>query len=170
MVPTHSSVGSLIVYNTSATFTSTNVVLKKGQIGKEEDTNRYKQGDGVTAWQDLTHAEWGFEIVETAGTGTYAASFSKPFLLAYFPMMLLRVRFGAPNVGATTLNLNGLGAVTIVKNVSATLADGDIVAGGIYELAYDGTNFQLLGSGLGSGSSLSTFQFQFIEGMIAFRV
>jgi hypothetical protein len=47
------------------------------------------------------------------------------------------------NTGAATLNVNSLGAKTIKKLHDQDLATGDIEAGQIITVAYDGTNFQL---------------------------
>lgn len=47
------------------------------------------------------------------------------------------------NVGASTINANGLGAKTIKKRVTDDLGPGDIIAGQIVVISYDGTNFQL---------------------------
>lgn len=47
------------------------------------------------------------------------------------------------NTGAATLNVNSLGAKTIKKAVSSDLVDGDIQAGQVVIVIYDGTNFQL---------------------------
>ncbi len=133
------------VRNTSATLISTNDVFEKGRAIFETDTNRGKVGDGVTAYVDLSYPEWTYEEVPVAaGTDTYTATFSEDILLGYFNMMRLRVKFTNANTGASTINLNGLGAKAIRKNVSAVLVSGDILAGGIYELVYDGTNFQLI--------------------------
>lgn len=59
------------------------------------------------------------------------------------------------NTGSATLNVNTLGAKTIYKAVGGALvvleAD-DIVQGGIYRVAYDGTNMVLVG-GVGGGGS-----------------
>lgn len=132
------------VRNTSATLISTNDVFEKGRIIFETDTNRGKVGDGVTAYVDLSYPEWTYEEVPTtSGTDTYTATFSEDILLVYFNMMRLRVKFTNANTGASTINLNGLGAKDIKKNVSTALSAGDIVAGGIYDLTYDGTNFQI---------------------------
>ena len=45
--------------------------------------------------------------------------------------------------GAATLNVNSLGAKTIVKGVNTTLLDGDIAASMFCTVIYDGTNFVL---------------------------
>lgn len=58
------------------------------------------------------------------------------------------------NTGAATLNVNSLGAKTIKKNKDQDLTNGDIKAGQLVLVQYDGTNFQMLsqlGTGNGSG-------------------
>ena len=47
---------------------------------------------------------------------------------------------------ACSLNVNGLGAKTIKKNVSSDLATGDILANQIVTVIYDGTNMQIIGN------------------------
>lgn len=147
--------GVLPVRNTSTALIATNPVFLYGQVIVETDTNRNKIGDGTSTYTQLTYSEWQYEIVEAAGTDTYTGTFSSPYFLAYFPLMRIRVRFTNANTGAATINLNGLGAKAIRKTVSAALVSGDFLAGGIYELCYDGTNFQVLGS-TSAGSAIPT--------------
>lgn len=54
----------------------------------------------------------------------------------------LKVRFFAnfANTGAATVNVSGIGAVPIRKNVTAALAANDILNGQFVELVYDATN------------------------------
>jgi hypothetical protein len=47
------------------------------------------------------------------------------------------------NTGPATLNVNGLGAITIKKDYNQDLATGDIYANEIVDVTYDGTNFQI---------------------------
>jgi hypothetical protein len=47
------------------------------------------------------------------------------------------------NSGATTVNISSLGAKAIKSQGGAALIGGEIVAGGIYTITYDGTNFVL---------------------------
>lgn len=61
------------------------------------------------------------------------------------------------NTGAASININGLGAKTIVKvagGITTTLADNDIRSGQVCVVGYDGTNFQLQ-STLGNTTSAS---------------
>lgn len=48
------------------------------------------------------------------------------------------------NTGASTLNVNGLGAKALIKDVNTPLVAGDILAGQIVTAIYDGTNFQII--------------------------
>lgn len=145
----------LPVANTSTDLIATNPTFRLGEMVRETDTNRHKIPDGLTDYNNLSYPEFGYEEVEAAGTDTYTATFATGFFLAYFKYMRIRVKFTNTNTGAATINLNGYGAKAIKKSVSAALAAGDILAGGIYELVYDGTNFQMIaGSGSVGGSSL----------------
>jgi hypothetical protein len=65
---------------------------------------------------------------------------------------------GANTTNAVTLNVNGLGAVPVVKNGSSALAVGDLGSGQAFEVTYDGTNFQL-GGGAGGHGALINVQF-----------
>lgn len=53
-------------------------------------------------------------------------------------------RANTANTGASTLNINGMGAKAIVKGVSTALANNDILALMWCQCVYDGTNFVLL--------------------------
>ena len=56
------------------------------------------------------------------------------------------------NTGASTLNVNGLGAKSIVKAVSTALAAGDIAAGQVVVVRYDGTNMQMVSPAITYGA------------------
>jgi hypothetical protein len=58
------------------------------------------------------------------------------------------------NSGASTLTVNGGSAIPIKKNGTTALVTGDITAGQIITVVYDGTNFQIQGgTGAGGGGS-----------------
>ena len=44
-----------VYFNTAAAWTAANEVLRAGGQGFETDTNLFKFGDGVTAWNDLPY-------------------------------------------------------------------------------------------------------------------
>lgn len=92
----------------------------------------------ATALSDTTASPYG----AATGTDTYVVTIS-PSPGPYAAGQSLLVSFANTNTGAATLNVNGLGAKAIKKDISTAIAAGDIVAGRVYELRYDGTNFQL---------------------------
>lgn len=78
------------------------------------------------------------------GTDTYTVTYN-PSPALYIINQKFLIKFVNSNTGAATLNVNGLGAKPIKKNVSSALEAGNIAAGQILLLAYDGTNFQIIG-------------------------
>lgn len=81
----------------------------------------------------------------TGGTTAYVLTTGRT-LPAYATGQVFRLRINATNTGASTLNVDSLGAVSIVKGASTALAAGDLLSGAVYEVSYDGTNFVLVGS------------------------
>ncbi len=57
----------------------------------------------------------------------------------------LRFKNTTENTGAVTLNVNGLGAKSILKNGGTALSASNLKAGGIYTICYSGTAFFLQG-------------------------
>lgn len=86
-----------------------------------------------------------YYAADAGANDTYVITLS-PAPAAYAVGQTFRFKANTANTGAATLNINSLGAVTIVKGVSTTLADGDIAAGQINTVVYDGTNFVLQSS------------------------
>ena len=89
---------------------------------------------------------------DAGSNDTYAITLT-PAPSAYTTGMMLHFLANTVNTGAATLNVNSLGAKTIKKAGTQDLSDGDIKAGQIVAVIYDGTNFQLL-SGVHSFSRL----------------
>lgn len=65
-------------HDTAANWTTINPILASGEIGVETDTNKFKFGDGVTAWNSLAYAAGegggssGTTLTSTDGTTTYS--------------------------------------------------------------------------------------------------
>lgn len=111
------------------------------QINTGSDDNTYPTSLGLNGSKYIDQS--GTKIFATAaGTDTYTASLS-PAITAYSNVSVF-IKFSNANTGASTLNLNSLGAKTIKKNGGAALVSGDISAGTIYALTYDGTDFYLV--------------------------
>lgn len=92
-------------------------------------------------------------IIDTAhyliasGTNTYTAS-AAPDLLVYVTGKPFYVKFTNANTGASTLNVDGLGAKNIYKSISTPLVSNDIPANSIIEMVYDGTSFLVIGGAI----------------------
>lgn len=82
---------------------------------------------------------------DTGSANTYAVTVN-PAPTSYVAGMAVTFLATNANTGASTINVNGLGTKTIKKNISSDLASGDIKAGQVIMLIYDGTNFQFASS------------------------
>lgn len=82
-----------------------------------------------------------------SGTNTYTAS-KTPGLSAYVTGKPFFVKFTNANTGASTLNVDSAGAKNIYKSIGTPLVSGDIPAGSLIEIVYDGTNFQVIGGAI----------------------
>ncbi len=93
----------------------------------------------------------------TSGGTANAQTFTSPSgfaFTAYAAGMVLTFTAGLANTGSATLNVDGLGAKTLKKFGSVNLEAGDIDAGAIVTVIYDGTNFQVV-SGLSSANTVA---------------
>lgn len=98
---------------------------------------------GIPAWNSPSATNTNY-IADTGVANAYVATLS-PALGAYAAGVLVQFKATNVNTTASTVNVNGLGAKTIKKLDGVTdLVSGDIKAGQIVELEYDGTNFQML--------------------------
>jgi hypothetical protein len=125
-----------------------NAVVSVDQGTTNADTSWRQATDNVSVGtSNVVWAAFASNVVYSAtaaGTNTYTATLS-PAITAYSSFQLYLIRFTNANTAAATLNLNSLGAKDIRKNGSTALASGDISAGQIYMICYDGTNMQILG-------------------------
>jgi len=84
-----------------------------------------------------------------AATGlanAYAVTLN-PTPAAYIDGMAVAVKINVANTSTSTINVNGLGAKAIKKANGTDVGAGNLRAGGIYTLRYDGTAFILQGEG-----------------------
>ncbi|AYO30264.1 hypothetical protein D2962_06205 [Biomaibacter acetigenes] len=87
----------------------------------------------------------------TGSANTYAVTLN-PAPSALVDGLCVAVKINVDNTGASTLNVNGLGAKSIKKPNGNDVSVGNLKAGSIYTLRYNGTNFILQGEG-GSGNA-----------------
>ena len=84
---------------------------------------------------------------------TYAVTLT-PAPAAYVEGMMVAVKININNTGASTINVNSLGAKSIKRGNGNNPAAGQLKTGSIYTLRYNGTNFILQGEG-GSGNAVA---------------
>lgn len=107
-------------------------------------TTLYFDPDYASYLNTSTAQKGTFSYAADAGSNdTYVITLS-PIPLSYTTGMVIRFKANTANTGAATLNVNSLGAKSIVKDNTRTLTTGDILAGQIVQVVYDGTNFQLM--------------------------
>jgi len=97
-------------------------------------------------------------FVDGGAVNAIAVTVPTPLVVALVAGTALQVKVANSNTGATTINVNGLGANNVVyPGTAAALSSGQLVAGGIYSFMFDGTNWQYLGSqASGGGTQLVT--------------
>ena len=94
-------------------------------------------------------------FLTVSGTDTLTATVS-PSLTAYAVGQTFNFLAAATNTSAVTINISGLGAKSIKKTGTTALTAGDLISGSLYQIVYDGTNFQLAGiGGVSAGKSIA---------------
>jgi hypothetical protein len=114
--------------------------------GFPENMNYSDVNNAARALEGLI-ARWyadGNSTLDTTGaTNTYALAPNRT-ISAYARGDFFVVEANHTNTGAATLNVSSLGATAIVTTNGNALVGNEIVSGGVYAFAYDGTSFQLL--------------------------
>lgn len=82
-------------------------------------------------------------LASVAGTDTITGTMS-PDLTSYSAGMLVFFVPANNSTGAVTINIDSLGAKSIVKGDGTALSSGDLQASTIHAILYDGTSFVLL--------------------------
>lgn len=102
-------------------------------------------GASLVATPDLQASTLLSDYKADTGAVNAAVITPAPALTAYVTGQRFSVKMVATNTTTNpTINVNGLGAKTIVKLGGAVLSAGDLLINGIYEFEYDGTNMQLM--------------------------
>lgn len=133
------------------------VILDSGGFAVIYGTGQYRQivkdSLGNLIWDQLTcdllgliegnlilwgGTSGGSANAQTITTNIGLTGYSVPLIIAFIA--------GFTNTAATTINIDGLGVKNIYKESGSgpvALAGGEIIAGNIYQLFYDGTEFQI---------------------------
>ena len=119
------------------------------------------QLDGITLGEvadgSITFAKCESGIsIPYGGTTTGLANtyvLALPAITSYAEGFAVAFKCNIDSTGASTLNVNALGAKSIKKGNGAAIASGTLQADSIYTVRYNGTNFILQGEGGGGGTA-----------------
>lgn len=118
--------------------------LRVDSNGRPIEVLKYSSADST--WVRLL-SEVVYGGVSTGPANTYAIANNPPYLTAnsaYRVGQIYTFIANVANTGASTLNVDALGAKAITKDVATPLIANDILAGQTVSVMYDGTRFQLL--------------------------
>ncbi len=155
----------------AATNDYTQTQIAAGAIASGSTATTQAPGDNSTKVATTAYADASFATkvgvqnesytyaTDTGSANAYAIAPS-PAIAAYVAGQSFTVKAANSNTTTSTLAVSGLTAKTIKKFDGVTnLVSGDIIAGQIFEVIYDGTNFQMASPGgtPGSGAVSSVF-------------
>lgn len=94
--------------------------------------------------------------VDTGSVNAYVINFTANFSAYTDGIVIYWVPSNA-NTGASTINVNGLGAISIVNQNGAALTAGQLLSNQVAVVIYKGGNFLLISSGLVSSAAQTIF-------------
>jgi len=118
------------------------------QYSEVNNTGRAVQGTMKRYFADINGS------LQAAGVAdAYTLTLNETGYSAYFQGMYFACEINATNTGASTIDVNGIGVQAIVDRAGGPLSAGEMIAGGIYEFRYDGTQFQVMGTLAGTATT-----------------
>lgn len=115
-----------------------------GQTLEDLDA-RYAPASHLASFAHVPYA------VATGPANAYSVTLN-PAPSSYVEGMAIAVKINADNTGPSTINVNGMGPKPIKKPNGNDVSAGNLKAGSIYTLRYNGTNFILQGEGGGGNA------------------
>ena len=116
---TLSNVTILLRNDTAANWTTENPVLSKGEVGIEIDTNKFKIGDGVKTWAQLSYA----------GTVVAASSTNGKIKIDGVDTTVYTLPIGGSAIGGVKTTASGAGTVKINSGGTMELNTSGATAG-----------------------------------------
>ena len=103
------------------------------------DTNYSQLVTAINTLNNLSN----YYVDSSGSANALVVTVSSPQAVSYAAGLTLFVKVANTNTGASTINVNALGAKSITTPAIGALSAGDLIAGAVVQLTYDGTQFQL---------------------------
>ena len=113
-------------------------------LGTFNTTTNVFTASGLSSSAEYLPTTFATNYATTGGSANAYTLTTSPARTVYTTGEVFFAKANFTNTGAATLNVSGLGAKSIKKNISDDLAANDIFNGQTIIVQYDGTNFQLL--------------------------
>ena len=104
---------------------------------------------GIVALQQLNSAVAASGVITNGGSGSAFAGSVIPSITSYLKFAVYLLQWTQASQGNDTVNLNAIGPVTVKKLAGGTLVNltpGDIPAGAVIPVVFDGTYLEIIGS------------------------
>lgn len=140
----------------AANITSVNQALATEVSNRQSaDTNLQSEINALRLGSG-TGSGSGNNYLTTTNVGNSYSGTIPVSITGYVPGMILEVTINATNTGASSININNLGTVSILKDATTPVASGDLIQNKIYLLGYDGASFQILSGSTPDLSGIGT--------------
>ena len=98
-----------------------------------------------------TFSNW---FLDSGSTNVWTVTVGPPQIVSYTAGLNIQVKVSNTITGPCTLNVNGLGAKAVTNPDGTPMVTGNVVAGAIVDLFYDGTQFQVNGGTQGASGTV----------------
>lgn len=150
------------ITGTAAQLAVLNPVALLNQFIYITDSGLSKKGDGIRAYNALSFYESQQQFTTCSGTNSYVADLTITGIFGVYVGLSLRIMVSNANTGACTFDFNSIGAQSLIASDGST---PQLTAGGIYEIAWSGTAWQVMDI---SGTSSGFFQAKVLK-LVSFR-
>lgn len=99
--------------------------------------------NAIASKNDLNTWALNKPVTDTGTANSYKVSSGFSYA-AYYTGMIIKFSAVNANTGASVINVDNLGNISLVKNISTALVTGDITASQTITAIYDGTNFEII--------------------------
>jgi hypothetical protein len=132
--------------STGLTLTNTFGPLPGPVLLSQLDTNYSQLATMLNALQ----TQGNYYVDSSGAANSITVTVPAPLTFSYAAGVPLQVKVANTNTGAgaVTINVNGGGAQALKNQDGSAIAAGQLKAGGVYGLQYDGTNFQVISGGV----------------------